>query len=358
MARELGDVLEAIFAGVVVIDREGRVEELNAAACRIVEHSREAVLGRPVEELITPGHAVARLGRLVLERGAPTAENQQRVERRTGASAEVDVAASPLIADGRTDGVVIVMRDRTATRRLEQLESERERFAAFGRIAAGVAHEVKNPLGGNRGAAELLLKRASDEKTQQTAELIVRESTRIASLIDDFMVFARGDRMTLAPLNVHRVIDHVIDLVAHEPLAAKCRFIRAFDPSIPELLADADRLTQVFLNLTRNALQAMEPDGGTLKISTGMTLDHRISLEKGRALPTLAVSFVDDGCGMDEETLRQVKTPFFTTRAGGTGLGMAVAEYWITQHLGSLHIESEPGRGTTVRVTLPLRRSP
>jgi two-component system nitrogen regulation sensor histidine kinase GlnL len=342
---------------VVVIDADGTVDQLNSAACRILEQSADASKGAPVERLLGPTHALARLGRKVLETGVPTIETGQEIESRFHEGLRVDVAASPLFDEtGVLDGAVLVLRDRSAQRRLEQFEAERERLAFFGRIAAGVAHEVKNPLGGIRGAGELLSMRAEDTKTREIADLIVRESTRIANLLDDFMVFARGDRLRLRAFNLHLILDHVLDLLSHDPLSGQCTIERAYDPSIPELLADADRLTQVFLNLTRNALQAMESGGGRLTITTGMTLDHRVLTGSGRPLPTVAVWIGDTGTGMGEEELRQATTPFYTARSEGTGLGLSVAEYWVSQHGGTLHIESAPGQGTTVRVTLPLRR--
>ena len=358
MARSLGDVLEALRAGTVVVDRTGAVEELNSVACRLLEHSREAVLGRPVEALVDPQHALARIARKVLASGVAISELEQQIERRGGERALVDIAASPLFGetDAAPDGVLVVLRDRSTEHRLEQLEAERERFESFGRIAAGLAHEIKNPLGGIRGAGELLAARATDAKTREIAELVVRESARITRLVDELGVFARGDELRLAMTNVHRVLDGVLALVGHEPLAGACQIVRAYDPSIPDLLADADRLTQVFLNLVRNALQAMGPAGGTLTVTTRMTLDHRIALAEGRPLPTLAVWIEDTGSGMEPDVLRQATTPFFTTRAGGTGLGLALTEYWLARHFGSLSLESEKGAGTRARATLPLRR--
>ncbi len=357
-ARDLGSVLEAIAAGVVVLDREGRVEEINSVACRLIEHSREHLVGRPVEELVTPGHAVAGLGRKALARAQGFSEARLTIELRSGEHARVDVAATPLFAEGELDGVVLVLRDRSARHRLEQLEAERERFEAFGRIAAGLAHEVKNPLGGIRGAGEILGRRSDDPKTREISELVVREATRIAGLVDDFMVFARGDRLDRLPVNLHRVLDHVLELAGMDPAFASARVLRNFDPSIPDLLADGDRLTQVFLNLVRNGLQALDESGGRIRITTRVALDHRLVTGDGRSRPTVTVTIEDTGAGMDEEELRQATTPFFTTRTGGTGLGLAVAEYWIAQHEGSLDIESEKGAGTRVRVALPLERSP
>jgi len=341
---------------VIVLDPEGVVEQLNAASCRILGISADAVLGAPVEELFGPGHPLARLGRNTLVSGASTSEADVPVERRFSDPLLVDLAASPLFdRSGTADGAVLVLRDRTLQRRLEQLESERERYASFGRIAAGIAHEIRNPLSGIRGAAELLARRSADDKTRETADLVVREATRIAALVDDFMVFARGDDLKADALNLHQVLDGVLDLLAFDPVSHATELERRYDPSIPDLLGDADRLTQVFLNLARNALQAMEPAGGVLRISTRTRLDHRVARAAGRPLPSIEIAFRDTGPGMSDEVRQQATTPFFTTRSGGTGLGLAVAEYWTSRHGGSLAIESAPGEGTCVRVNLPLR---
>lgn len=362
MARDLSHVLDAILAGVVVLDRAGVVEHLNAAACRILGVSADTGVGTQVEELLGAEHPLGRLARKTLGTGASASESAVTLEHRRAPTLTVDLAASPLFDEqGDPDGAVLVVRDRTLQGRLERLEAERERHASFGRIAAGIAHEIKNPLSGIRGAGELLMRRSGDdEKTRDTAELVVRESTRIASLVDDFMVFARGDDLKSAALNVHEVLDGVLDLLAFDPVSSGAGVERRYDPSIPDFLGDADRLTQVFLNLARNALQAMDPEGGELTITTRMRMDRRLTWKTGgearHALRAVEVCFRDDGPGMSDEVRRQARTPFFTTRPGGTGLGLAVAEYWVSRHGGSLEIESRPGHGTRVRVLLPLRR--
>jgi len=354
VARDLSGVLEAVLAGVVVLDALGRVELINTAACRFLETSEENARGLPVERLQGAGHAVARLARSVLSSGGSAVENACRVERRLEPNLTIDVAASPLFdVAGRVDGVALVLRDSTIRQSLQGLVAEREAQEAFGRIAAGVAHEVKNPLGGIRGAAEILASRASDAKTLDAAELIVREVDRIAALVDDLMVFTHGE-LRVALVNVHRVIDDVLALVAHDPLARTTQIQREFDPSIPEIEADAGRLTQVILNLVRNALQAME-GGGTLSVATRMTLEHRLRGPAGEQIPTIAVEVRDTGAGMPEDVLAKLATPFFTTRPKGTGLGLAVSKHWVARHGGSLHVESAPGAGTRVRVVLPLR---
>lgn len=355
--RDLGHVLDALLDGVIVLDRHGRVERLNAEACRILEGSADTLAGRAVERLLGPGHAVARLARTTLSSGSSAAESAQPVERRHARSLVVDVAVAPLPdAAGGLDGAVVVVQDRTLKHSLEVQASERERLDAFGRIAAGLAHEIKNPLGGIRGAAELIALRARDDKTRETAELVIREARRIAALVDDFTVLGEADALRLETTNVHLVLDQVLDLLAVDPLGARAEVERRYDPSIPEFLADRDRLTQVFLNLGRNALQAMA-SGGTLVITTRLLLDA-LATQAQRRVPSVGVEFRDTGSGIAKEVLEKVRTPFFTTRPGGTGLGLAVAEYWAARHGGSLAIESSLGEGTRVRVALPLRRKP
>jgi two-component system nitrogen regulation sensor histidine kinase GlnL len=247
-----------------------------------------------------------------------------------------------------------VLRDRTIGNTLREEASQLEQLARYGQIAAGIAHEVKNPLGGIRGAAELLEQRADDERTRRTAQVIVREVDRITGLVDELMVFARGEAVRFAPVNLHRLIDEVLELVASEPLAATVTFERVFDPSIPEIAADAARLTQVFLNLVRNAVQALDGSGGRLEITTRVKLQHRLIGTDGRPVPTIEVVFRDDGPGISPEILDRLATPFFTTKSDGTGLGLAVSRHWLSLHGGRLAIESNPTGGACFRITLPL----
>ncbi len=357
MARDLGRVLDAVLDGVVVLDPGGRVERINSEASRLLETSASTAQGSPIELLVGPDHAIARVAQRVLDGGRSAIETERPIARRYADDVVVDVAASPLFDEqGRVEGVVLALRDRTIQVSLAEVVAERERLASFGRIAAGIAHEVKNPLGGIRGAAEILAARSSDAKTLDAAALIVREVDRIAALVDDLMVFARGDEMKSGPVNIHRVLDDVLDLLSMDPLGAGVEVVRSFDPSIPELRGDVDRLTQVFLNLCRNALQALEGREGALRISTRMTLSHRIDSEGGKHPPTLVVEIADDGAGMTPEVIERLGTPFFTTRRSGTGLGFAFARHWVARHDGTLRIDSEAGHGTRVRVALPLRQ--
>jgi len=257
---------------------------------------------------------------------------------------------------GRTDGVVLEIRDRSIQQKLRAAEWERERMTSFGRIAAGIAHEVKNPLGGIRGAAERVAKRTEEPRLRKAAELVIRETDRITALLDDFMVLGRDEVLRPRDVNLHRILDDVLDLNDLDPLSDGIVIERIYDPSIPEIQADRDRLAQVFHNLVRNALQAME-GSGRLEIRTRVDLDHPLSSADRARVPAVSVEVVDSGPGIPEELRDRITDPFFTTRPAGTGLGLSIAQHWVTAHGGRLSLESEPGSGTRARVTLPLRTS-
>lgn len=357
MARQISQILDALMDGVVVVDGEGRIERLNAEACRILETSTEAVAGRPIEQ-VAGATGFAKAVRSVLASASATVEHEIRVPRRFQDAVLVDAAVAPLTDDaGASEGVVVGLRDRTFGAALREVERERADAATLGQIASGIAHEVRNPLGGIRGAAELLAKRANADRDRAAADLIVREVDRIAALLDDFLVFGRAGEVRLAPVNLHQVLDDVLDVLAADPLGARARVERGFDPSIPEFLADGDRLVQVFLNLGRNALEAMDDREGTLSITTRLRLDHRVDAGGGERAPTVAVDVEDTGCGIPAAARDRIATPFFSTKPRGTGLGLALARHFVAEHGGSLQIESREGHGTRVRVLLPLRRS-
>ena len=244
--------------------------------------------------------------------------------------------------------------DRTIANSLREIVSQQEQLASYGLLAAGIAHEVKNPLGGIRGAAELIGRWSEDDRANRAASLIVDEVDRIAELVEKFMVFAKDDELSLAPMNLHQVLDSVIELARLDSLSDGMLIERVYDPSIPDMVADADRLRQVFLNLVRNAMQAMSSGSGRLQIETRMTLDERLAGQDLASIPTVQVIFSDNGCGIPPEILDRLATPFFTTRKKGTGLGLAVSRHWVTQHRGTLSISSSPEGGAAIRVNLPL----
>lgn len=357
MHYDLQGIFDALLEGVVILDHAGGIEWLNSEAGRLLDVSTELMPGKHIESALGDDHPVCRIVRSVRRTGRPSIHDEVDFPRRYARPLPVDVAVSSLAEPGpdtRAPGIAIALRDRSTARSLREEISERERQESYGHIAAGIAHEVKNPLGGIRGAAELIGLQASDERGRKVSQLIVDEVDRISGLVDELMVFARGDRLERESVNVHRPLDALVDLLELDRGTKNIRIERVYDPSLPEIQADPARLQQIFLNLARNAVQAMEEKGGTLVLSTRMTLEHRIVNADGRPVPTVEISFEDEGPGIPADLHHRLSTPFFTTKRKGTGLGLSVARHWIRRHDGRLRFTSSEGSGTRVDVDLPV----
>jgi two-component system nitrogen regulation sensor histidine kinase GlnL len=355
MKHDLQGIFDALHEGVVLLDADGRIELLNPEAARLFAAPKDLLPGRVFAAAVGPRHPVVSIVERVRVSGRSSIHDEVEFPRRHAAPIPVDVAVSRL-GDDPTEatGIAIAIRDRSAARSLREEVSERERQESYGHIAAGIAHEVKNPLGGIRGAAELMVLGAKDARSHKTAQLIVNEVDRISNLVDELMVFARGDQLELQNINIHRPLDSLLDLLELERGYEQIEIKRVYDPSLPEIQADPARLQQAFLNLARNAMQAMEETGGTLTLTTGMTLEHRIVGPDGHPQPTIEIRFEDTGPGIPIELQHRLSTPFFTTKRKGTGLGLSVARHWIARHGGRLRIQSAEGEGTRINVDLPL----
>ncbi len=351
--------LDAIFGslrvGVLAVDSDGRVELQNPEASRILGLSGVATLGRPLAESLGPQHPAVTVLETALHDRREVAEHGRRLRDRMGGRAlVVDLTASPIGVGRETRGAVLSLADRTIGLELEDLLGQRARSELFAQLAAGIAHELRNPLGGIRGAAELLLGKVADPAQQHYAELIRAETERMRRLLDDLAELTRGADLRPRHANLHRVIDDLVELHSHSESWRGIRVLREYDPSIPEFEFDPDRTTQVLLNLVRNAVQAMAGKG-TLTLRTRIESGYHLEHGADRAR-MVRVDVEDTGPGIPDEDLPLLFTPFFTRRAEGTGLGLAVAQHWTVRQGGRIQVTSRVGMGTRMRVELPLLR--
>lgn len=353
----LSALLDALRAGIVAVDAQGRVEMQNTAASRILGVSARGGLGRPFHATLGREHPAVSLLYEALEHGRELSLHACSVPSRLGGDAlVVDLSAAPLgVADSGQDGAALTLHDRTIGHELEAHVDQRTRSEVFAHLAEGIAHELRNPLGGIRGAADLLLARLPDADLQRYPELIRDEADRMRRLLDDLAELTQGGALCPRPANLHRVLDNLLDLQQQTDAFAGIDLRREYDPSIPELEIDPDRITQVFLNLVRNAAQAMAGKG-QLTVRTRIEAAYHLS-EGARPLSIVRVDVEDTGPGIAAADLPHIFTPFFTQRSEGTGLGLAIAQHWTVRHGGRLRVTSEPGRGTRMRVLLPLRRN-
>lgn len=234
---------------------------------------------------------------------------------------------------------VVIFRLASRAEGHRQEMARRENLARLGEMGAMLAHEIRNPLAGIKGYAQVIEKRPVEERNGPFAHRIVTEVLRLEGLVNDLLAFARSEPYPMAPLHLRGVIDHTRELIGAEAEELDVRI----DVSCPEELqvsGNRDRLGQLLLNLAKNALQAM-PGGGTLRISAS------------RAGRDVTLRVADTGTGIDGQELERVFEPFFTTKARGTGLGLPLCRKIAEEHGGTIAVESSPGEGTTVTVTLP-----
>jgi two-component system nitrogen regulation sensor histidine kinase GlnL len=232
-------------------------------------------------------------------------------------------------------------------------------LARLGGLVAGLAHEVKNPLGGIKGAAQLLAKRFADQcEVGEYTGVMIREIDRLSRLVEQLLTLGAPPAPAPQPLNVHKIIHEVLALQASE-LAAKQIVVRQeIDPSLPDVRGDEAQLTHVFLNLVKNAMEAMS-EHGTLTITTRMETNfhilRRTAGDGGAGLGKfLRVEMADTGPGFPENDVERVFEPFFSTKPRGSGLGLAICQRIVAAHGGDIRVENRRGGGAVVTVTLPL----
>ncbi len=353
----LAAILDALAVGIVAVDAAGRTELQNAEASRILGVSARATGGRRLAELLGSEHPAAALLDAALRDRREVTAHATALPRRIGGDAQVvDLAVALVSSDAGIDGAVLTLTDRTIGSELAALVDQRSQSERFARLASGIAHEVRNPLGGIRGAAELLLGKLEDARLRRFPELIRDETDRIRRLLDDLAQLTSARPLAFQRVNLHRALDALLELQRHGDDWRQIELAREYDPSIPEIDADPDRLSQVFLNLVRNAVQAMDGKGRLVVRTRVESLYH---LSPGERSPArfVHVDFDDAGPGIAPDDLPHLFTPFFSRRPGGTGLGLAIAQHWTVAHGGRIAASAAPGGGARVRVSLPVRMS-
>jgi two-component system nitrogen regulation sensor histidine kinase GlnL len=350
-AIEATAVLGALPDPVLVIDVAGRLLYVNAAAEQFFDSSTMTLLGTPLTQLLPPDSPVFALLDNVRDSGHSISEYGVTLETpRLGSHIMTVQAAS--IAEDR-DEVVLTLQERTIAHKIDRQLTHRNAARSVTAMAAMLAHEVKNPLSGIRGAAQLLEESASPGDRELT-RLICDEADRICALVDRMEVFSDSRPIERGPVNIHEVLGRA-RLVAQSGFGRHVRFIEDYDPSLPPVHGNRDLLIQVFLNLVKNAAEAVPGQGGEIHIVTAYQHGVRLAVAGSDArvhLP-LVVSIVDNGEGIPDELAAHLFDPFVTTKHNGTGLGLALVAKVIGDHGGIIEFESQPRR-TVFRVCLPV----
>lgn len=342
--KEVEDIKFALDQSSIVAftDAKGIITRVNDKFCEISKYSREEIIGKTHSILNSGFHSDQFFKNLWKTIGSGEVwKGEIRNKAKDGTYYWVDTTIVPFIGEnGKPYQYLAIRNDITEKKRTEEILNRQDKLAAVGQLAAGVAHEIRNPLTSMKGYAEFLLEDEVDEQRKEFVEIILDEINRVNNIVEDFMVLAKPKAVDLQEKNIVPIIKNVLSLLEFEARKKKVKMHFEANKDIVQIECDEDRLKQVFLNFVKNGIEAM-PNGGDITVKVNVTNDQ------------VQISIQDTGVGIPEEKLKKIGEPFYTTKKNGNGLGLMVSYKIIESHNGTVYIESELNKGTTFNIVLP-----
>nr|WP_236871240.1 PAS domain S-box protein [Brevibacillus laterosporus] len=346
--RSTKDLLESLFTNstdaIYVLDLDGTVLRINHAFEKMYGWSSDEVVGRPLHDFVpNDSQQMIFVCRDKQENDYITSYETLQ-ERRDGSKIYVSLSLSPIHdATGRIVGTATISRDITERKATEQLLLNSEKLSAIGELAAGVAHEIRNPLAALRGFVQLL--RSSVKDYQPYFQIMLTELDRINMIVSELLVLSKPQVLRLQRKSLHQLLTSVVLLLQTQAIISNVQVLLEFGEDDPYVECEENQLKQVFINLLKNSLEAMD-SGGIIQITVSTKEESTY------------IQVVDQGCGIPDELISQLGQPFISTKEKGTGLGLMITQKIIKEHRGNLSITSEVGKGTTITIRLPLAHPP
>jgi len=354
--QEYALILENIDDAVIAVDQQGKIIFFNSSAQLYSGLSENQTIHQSFFECFQGQKTLCYLTRTTLEEGR-SISSHETITLRTPNSEQrqVSVTASPIFSvTAPQQGAVIVLHDLTRVRSLESAVRNADRLAMIETMAAGLAHEIKNPLGGIKGSAQLLqMELDGNSELQEYTQLIVRETTRVNRIIEELLNLARPRNTKLGSVNINQLLNEIVTLQKNTVADRGISFKWQLDPSIPDIPGDRDLLMRLFLNLIKNSCEATN-NNSKITITTRIDTEYHLRLPDTGSTPMVQISISDQGPGITASELEKIFTPFYTTKVSGNGLGLPICQKIVTDHGGFLEFINRPEGGTRAKVSLPL----
>ncbi|MFH1061314.1 MAG: ATP-binding protein [Candidatus Omnitrophota bacterium] len=347
-------IIDSMTGGVITINMKAMIATFNRSAELILGYDSEEIVGKSVFEVFPLDSKNSDLSTIIkdtLEQKQTSSSREINIYSLAGKKIPIGITTS-LLRDKKNTflGIVVTFKDLEHIKHLEEQMRRADRLAAVGSLAAGIAHEIRNPLGSIKGLVQLLAEdlKEDDNKIAYT-KVIVKEVDRLNKVVEELLSFARPDdselEVNFSELNLNEVIDQTLLLAAHDSKKEKIEIIKEYADNLPLILADAKKLQQAFLNLIMNAFSAME-NVGNLTIKTEYKPESKVA----------KVTFADTGIGIESNNLAKIFDPFFTAKQGGTGLGLTITHQIIATHKGRIDVESKIDKGTKFIISFPVKQ--
>jgi two-component system sensor histidine kinase PilS (NtrC family) len=332
-------IFDSVGTGLIALDRSHRVTALNRAAEQITGVTPDAAIGKPWS-VFGGGVPLAVVESEIATSARGSAWREVTIRRADGEPIPVLMTFSALRAgDGRQIGVIIACEDLSAIRAMEARMRAADRLASLGRMAANIAHEIRNPLAALSGAVEVMAAGAADDTRDRLAQIVLKETGRLNGIIREFLEYSRPTPLNRTAVNVAEMVDEVLVLLEHQVGPGTLKTVREFPPGLTWTV-DRQQFRQAVWNLCLNAVQAM-PEGGELRVTMAVRAAR------------LVLRVHDSGEGIPAADLGQIFEPFYSTKSGGSGLGLALVHRIVQEHGGDIDVDSRPGAGSTFTVRLP-----
>ncbi|KRT65301.1 MAG: nitrogen-specific signal transduction histidine kinase NtrB [Candidatus Dadabacteria bacterium CSP1-2] len=341
------DILDALPDGIVVLDKSFNIISLNHAAETIFKISREKARGIS-SSTVLPEEMEEIAEKSILDERTVFGDEINPVLK-GGERVSIQVVSSPLISDeGNALGVILQIKDLSSAKFLIEKNLQKSSASTLEGLLIGLTHELKNPLSGIKGAAQLLLQEKTIDVTEKCADIITKEVDRLCTLLDRLGQIEPLPKEVLEPVDIHDIISVIVFLESKSRDGKRVKFVENFDITLPPVLGNKDSLKQVFLNIIKNSIQAI-PNRGSIEITTRWITDYKLKGEKA-----ILVEIRDTGSGISKEILQKIYKPFYTTKKEGSGLGLFIAYQIIAKHGGAIFVESQLEKGTVFKVYLPI----